>query len=56
MNTSKVSPAKKKNIKALEITKAYAEYKIRYAGDLDEDLANWVNNLTRVIAIEKSKK
>jgi hypothetical protein len=46
----------KKRIKDLEITKAYAEYKIRHAGDLDADLANWVNDISRFIAVKKSKK
>ena len=33
--------------KSIEITQAYAEYKIRHAGDLDEDLADWEYNLMR---------
>ena len=49
-------PKTRKSIKALEITRAYAEYKTRHAGDLDADLANWVNNIIRFIAIKKSKK
>lgn len=44
----------KKEIKDLEIKKAYAEYKIRYAGDLDSEFDNWVNNLT--IAIKRANK
>ena len=55
MDTTKVSPAKKR-FKALEITRAYAEYKIRSAGDLDADLSEWLNNISRLIAIEKAKK
>ena len=45
-----------KRIRALEITRAYAEYKIRHAGDLDDDLADWTSNITRFIANEKVKK
>ena len=45
-----------KSIKDLEITRAYAEYKTKYAGDIDADLADWVNNIRRSIAIKKSKK
>ena len=53
MNNVKESLTKK-NIKALEITKAYAEYKIRRTGDLDSDLANWENNISYII--KKAKK
>jgi len=45
-----------KRIKALEITRAYAEYKTRHAGDLDGDLANWANNIMLFIEIEKHEK
>jgi hypothetical protein len=55
MDKSKALSAKK-SIKNLEITKAYAEYKIRHAGDLDADLANWVNDITHFIAVNKAKK
>jgi len=55
MDKSKTLSAKKR-MKDLEITKAYAEYKMRYAGDLDADLANWVNDIARFIAIKKAKK
>ena len=46
----------KKGLKDLEITRAYAEYKTRHAGDLDADLNDWVNDITRFIAIKKAKK
>ena len=49
------SPVEKR-IKALEITHAYAEYKIRHAGDLDNDLANWANNIMRFIENERAEK
>ena len=55
MDSVKVS-SPKKTFKALEITRAYAEYKIRRTGDLDADLSNWVSNITRLIAVEKAKK
>ena len=45
-----------KRIKALEITRAYAEYKTRHAGDLDGDLADWTNNIMYLIENEKGKK
>jgi hypothetical protein len=55
MDKSKAASAKKQ-MRDLEITKAYAEYKIRHAGDLDADLANWVNDISRFIAVKKTKK
>ena len=55
MDKSKAVSAKK-GLKDLEITRAYAEYKTRHAGDLDADLADWVNDITRFIAIKKAKK
>ena len=42
-------------IKALEITQAYAEYKMRSTGDLDGDLMNWTYNLMRSIRKEKAR-
>ena len=53
MNIAKESSIKK-NIRALEITKAYAEYKIRHTGDLDADLVDWKNNIMCII--KKAKK
>ena len=55
MDKHKISAAEKR-IKALEITRAYAEYKIRHAGDLDGDFHNWTNNIIRFIQIEKDGK
>ena len=55
MGMTKSLPANK-TVKELEITKAYAESKIRNAGDLDAELVNWVNNIARSIAISKGKK
>ena len=40
-------------IKALEITRAYAEFKTRQ-GDLGEDLVNWTSNIMRFIEKEKA--
>jgi len=45
-----------KKLRQLEITYAYAEYKIRREGDLDRDLDNWTNNILNLIKIQKSKK
>ena len=42
-------------LKALEITQAYAEFKIRQ-GDLGEDIVNWTNNIMRFIENEKTEK
>ena len=44
-----------KEIKALEITHAYAEYKTRFSGDMGEEFANWPGNLLKVIKSEKRK-
>jgi len=55
MDELKVTPVEE-CIKALEITHAYAEYKMRHTGDLDDDLANWANNIKRFIEIKKAKK
>ena len=38
-----------KDIKALEITHAYAEYKTRFAGDMDDEFANWPGNLLKLL-------
>lgn len=43
-------------IKNLKITQAYAQYKMRSAGDLDNDLINWNYNLMRSIIKEESRK
>jgi len=43
-------------IKNLKITQAYAQYKMRSAGDLDNDLINWNYNLTRRIQKEEFKE
>jgi len=56
MDEHKVSSPAEKRIKALEIAHAYAEYKIRHAGDLDGDLANWANDLKGFIEKEKAEK
>jgi len=48
-------PAIKKP-KPLEITYAYAEYKIRRECDLDSDLANWTNNILQLMKTRKGKK
>jgi len=45
-----------KKLKPLEITYAYAEYKIRRECDLDSDLANWTNNILQLMKIKKGKK
>lgn len=45
-----------KRIKNLEITRAYAQYKMRSAGDLDNDLINWNYNLMYTIENEKSRE
>jgi hypothetical protein len=45
-----------KRIKAMEITQAYAEYKMRITGDLDSDLNNWMDNIRLFIENEKAKK
>ena len=42
-------------IRCLMITLAYAEYKIRHAGDLDNDLCCWTDNIVRFIQKEKSR-
>ena len=42
-------------LKALEITQAYAEFKIRQ-GDLGDDIVNWTNNIMRFIENEKTEK
>ena len=55
MGIPKVS-SDKKVLKALETTKAYVEYKIRYSDDLDIDMSNWSNNISRFIALTKNKK
>jgi len=44
-----------KRIKDLEITQAYAEYKMRSAGDMDGDLINWTFNIKRLIIKEKNR-
>ena len=54
MDESKVSAAQ--TLRALEITHAYAEYKIRHEGDLDSDLTNWADNIMNLINAKKSKK
>ena len=43
----------KKDLKDLEMKKAYAEYKIR-AGDLGSEFDNWAINI--MMAIRRSKK
>jgi hypothetical protein len=45
-----------KRIKALEITKAYAEHKMRITGDLDSDLNDWMDNIRLFVENEKAKK
>ena len=50
------SAAELKRIKALEITRAYAEYKTRLAGDLDGDLAHWADNIMCFIENVKARK
>ena len=47
---------KKEETKAFEITYAYAEYKTRHAGDLDDDLADWTNNAMQLIKSGKKGK
>ena len=49
------SAADLKRIKALETTYAYAEYKMRLAGDLDKDLADWASNIMYYIENLKAK-
>jgi len=44
-----------KEDKVLEKNLAYAEYKMRHAGDLDADLSDWAYNLSRLIASKKTK-
>ena len=57
MNKQRVlSAATQRQIKPLEITQAYAEYKLRHAGDLDNDLAYWPQNVMRFIQLEKAKR
>jgi hypothetical protein len=56
MEEQRAFSSAEKRIKALEITHAYALYKIRLAGDLDDDLSDWVNNITRSIEKEKAEK
>ena len=56
MNNQQTFSASEKRIKALEITKAYAEYKLRHAGDLEGDYSEWPYNLSRFIEKEKAKK
>ena len=48
-----VSTADLMRIKSLEVTRAYAEYKMRSAGDLDSDLVNWTLNIMRFLEFEK---
>ena len=55
MNESRRSASSLKRIKNLEITRAYAQYKMRSAGDLDNDLKNWNYNLMYSIENEKSR-
>ena len=55
MGVSKAS-LEEKRIEYLKITKAYAEYKIRRAGDLDPEFDNWVDNISEVIEAQKAKK
>ena len=50
-----VSTADQKRIKSLKITQAYAQYKMRSAGDLDGDLINWTFNIMRFVENEKVK-
>ena len=45
-----------KKLKPLEITYAYAEYKIRRECDLDSDLENWTNNILQLMKTRKGKK
>ena len=45
-----------KELKALEITHAYAMYKVRFAGDMGDDLANWPNDLLRFIKTKQRRK
>jgi len=45
-----------KDDKILEKDLAYAEYKMRHAGDLDADLSDWAYNLSRLIATKKKPK
>ena len=45
-----------KLLKALEITQAYAEYKTRNTGDLDNDLMSWTYNISRKIEKEKDEE
>ena len=40
----------------LKIKHAYAEYKTRHAGDLDNDLNNWAKNIMNLIETRKKKK
>ena len=54
MDKPKVSDAEKQ--RSYEITRAYAEYKTRHAGDLDDDLANWAINIQRFMNSKKQKK
>ena len=56
MSEHRVFSDAEKRIKALEVTKAYAEYKLRHAGDLEGDYSGWPGNLTRFIEKEKAKK
>ena len=54
MNKSFNTPDDKKLIKKLKVTRAYAQYKTRSAGDLDNDLINWNFNITRTITKHES--
>ena len=45
-----------KELKSLEITQAFAEYKIRHEGDLGNDFSNWTYNIQRLIKAKKNKK
>ena len=50
------SAAKLKQIKALEVTHAYAAYKMQFAGDLDKDLDNWADNIMLFIESAKAQR
>lgn len=55
MSSHEASQAEKR-LKALKITFAYAEYKMRQTGDLSAELANWTDNIRRFIRKETEKK
>ena len=45
-----------KRIEALKITHAYAEYKMRHAGDLDAEFTDWANNIMYFLDDKKHEK